>query len=50
MRFIFLCLSVLIFYPAYADVTGPARIVDGDTIWIGETKIRLAFTKAALFG
>ena len=28
--------------PAYAaDTTGPARIVDGDTIWIGETKIRL---------
>ena len=22
-------------------VEGPARIVDGDTIWIGETKIRL---------
>ena len=29
-------------HPAHADdVTGPARIVDGDTIWIGETKIRL---------
>ncbi len=26
---------------ALADVTGPARIVDGDTIWIGEIKIRL---------
>jgi len=24
-----------------ADITGPARVVDGDTIWIGETKIRL---------
>lgn len=24
-----------------ADVTGSARIVDGDTIWIGKTKIRL---------
>lgn len=28
--------------PAYAaDLTGIPRIVDGDTIWIGETKIRL---------
>ncbi len=27
--------------PAFADVTGPARVVDGDTIWIGKTKIRL---------
>jgi endonuclease YncB( thermonuclease family) len=26
---------------AMADVTGNARIVDGDTIWIGKTKIRL---------
>ena len=26
---------------AMADVTGKARVVDGDTIWIGETKIRL---------
>lgn len=24
-----------------ADLTGPARIVDGDTIWIGDTKIRM---------
>jgi len=28
-------------FPTLADVTGAARIVDGDTIWIGETKIRL---------
>ena len=28
-------------FPALADVTGTARIVDGDTIWIGDTKIRL---------
>ena len=28
-------------FPALADVTGTARIIDGDTIWIGETKIRL---------
>ena len=27
--------------PALADVTGTARIVDGDTIWIGDVKIRL---------
>ena len=28
--------------PAYAaDVSGHTRIVDGDTIWIGDTKIRL---------
>jgi endonuclease YncB( thermonuclease family) len=27
--------------PALADISGPARIVDGDTIWIGKTKIRL---------
>jgi hypothetical protein len=28
-------------FPALADVTGAARVVDGDTIWIGDTKIRL---------
>ena len=27
--------------PSLADITGMARVVDGDTIWIGETKIRL---------
>ena len=33
---------VLFALPALADdITGTARIVDGDTIWIGETKIRL---------
>jgi|TARA_B100002003_G_scaffold228676_1_gene237250 endonuclease YncB( thermonuclease family) len=26
---------------AMADVTGKPHVVDGDTIWIGETKIRL---------
>jgi endonuclease YncB( thermonuclease family) len=26
---------------AAKDITGKARVVDGDTIWIGETKIRL---------
>ncbi len=35
-------LIVFIALPAFAaDLTGPARIVDGDTIWISETKIRL---------
>ncbi len=42
MRFIFPFLLLLLFTSvAFADVTGPARVVDGDTIWIGETKIRL---------
>ncbi len=37
-----LALIVFIALPAFAaDISGPARIVDGDTIWIGETKIRL---------
>ena len=27
--------------PAHADITGKPRIVDGDTIHIGKTKIRL---------
>lgn len=34
-------LLLLLSLPANADVTGKARVVDGDTIWIGETKIRL---------
>ncbi len=42
MRFICLFISFLLFPSmAIADVTGFARVVDGDTIWIGETKIRL---------
>jgi endonuclease YncB( thermonuclease family) len=38
-----ICLLWLIpFFSAHAaDLTGEARIVDGDTIWIGKTKIRL---------
>lgn len=28
-------------FPVLADTTGFARVVDGDTIWIGKTKIRL---------
>ena len=35
-----LCLSISL--PAYAEnFSGDARIVDGDTIWVGDTKIRL---------
>ena len=39
-----LVLSLIFLLPmsvALADTTGPARVVDGDTIWIGDTKIRL---------
>lgn len=42
MHFVILFLSVLLFPSiTLADVSGSARVVDGDTIWIGETKIRL---------
>jgi endonuclease YncB( thermonuclease family) len=43
MRFICVAVTFLLFSnPTHAaDITGPARIVDGDTIWIGDTKIRL---------
>ena len=42
MRLIsFLVLTLIIAIPTVADVTGNARVVDGDTIHIGETKIRL---------
>ena len=33
--------ALIIATPAFADVTGNARVVDGDTIHIGKTKIRL---------
>ena len=37
-----LTLALLLPIPvAMADVTGKARVVDGDTIWIANTKIRL---------
>ena len=29
------------FVPSGPDVSGAARVVDGDTLWIGDTKIRL---------
>ena len=34
-------LLLLLSLPAHADVTGKARVIDGDTIWIANTKIRL---------
>jgi endonuclease YncB( thermonuclease family) len=36
-------IAVLFFVPSFAEaeITGAARVVDGDTIWIGKTKIRL---------
>ncbi len=39
-----LVLTLILILPmsvAMADVTGKPHVVDGDTIWIGETKIRL---------
>lgn len=42
VRFTALTVFILLLpHLALADVNGPARVVDGDTIWIGETKIRL---------
>ena len=36
-------LAIFLFSPPSiaADISGTARIIDGDTIWIGQTKIRL---------
>ena len=34
-------LLTLLSLPAHADITGKPRVVDGDTIHIGKTKIRL---------
>ena len=39
-----LVLTLVLIFPmsvAMADVTGMVRIIDGDTIWISGTKIRL---------
>ncbi len=39
-----LVLTLILLLPtsaAMAGVTGKARVVDGDTIWIGDTKVRL---------
>ena len=42
MRFIsYLISMLLVVAPAFADVFGKARVVDGDTIHIAKTKIRL---------
>jgi endonuclease YncB( thermonuclease family) len=42
MRFFVACLTFLLFASiAHADITGKARVVDGDTIHINQTKIRL---------
>lgn len=41
MRFIsFLIFTFIISAPAFADVTGPARIIDGDTIKVSDERIR----------
>jgi endonuclease YncB( thermonuclease family) len=41
VRYILVFILFIVFpLPALADITGHPRIVDGDTIWIGSTKIR----------
>jgi len=41
LRLVLIFALILPIFAALADVTGKARVVDGDTIWIGDTKIRL---------
>jgi endonuclease YncB( thermonuclease family) len=41
LRLVLTLVLILPMSAAMADVTGKPRIVDGDTIWIGEIKIRL---------
>jgi endonuclease YncB( thermonuclease family) len=43
MRFFSSALAAFLFVttPALADITGPARVVDGDPLRVGDTKIRL---------
>ena len=42
MHYLVILLALLIYTGAHgADVSGPARIVDGDTIVVGDTRIRL---------
>ena len=42
MRSLFLALVLIVAASALAvDVTGPARVIDGDTIEIGERRIHL---------
>ena len=40
-RFVLVIVFSMLPIPALADVSGKARVVDGDTIHIGKTKIRL---------
>ncbi len=44
MRFFISVLAAFLFIPAptLADITGPARVVDGDNLHVGGVKIRLA--------
>ena len=41
MRLPFILAVLLVAAPALADITGPARIIDGDTIDISGQRIRL---------
>ncbi len=41
MRFLFILAMLLVAAPALADITGPARVIDGDTIEIAGERIRL---------
>ena len=41
MRNLVAVLLCLLLAFASADITGPVRVVDGDTLWVGETKVRL---------
>ena len=41
MRFLIIAIVLFFAWPAFADVVGPARVVDGDTIVISGERIRL---------
>lgn len=41
MRHLFALLLCLLPTHVVADISGPVRVVDGDTLWVGETKVRL---------
>ena len=40
MRFLFILAMLLVAAPALADTTGPARVIDGDTIDVAGERIR----------
>jgi endonuclease YncB( thermonuclease family) len=40
MRFLF-CIVLCLASPVWAEVTGPVRVIDGDTIDVGDTRVRL---------